>query len=176
MTETDNGQYGCNRTDGLSVRSRRQLLKLAGVFVLTGGLGAAPAWAFIVPSRLERRTLAIFVDVLIPRDALSGSATELGVDVRLWDLAKKSGTFRLLLGSGCHWLNQTGGPPFAELSPEQKTLVVEWMETSDWNEIPRRFYELVRQAAVELYFSQPAAWAGLPIRQPPQPRGYPLPW
>lgn len=160
----------------LPAKSRRRLLKLAGVFVLSGGLGAAPAWAATAPNRLERRTLAAFVDVLIPRDALSGSATDLRVDVRMWDIAQKSGTFRLLLGSGCNWLNQTGGPPFAELPLEQRTLVVEWMETSDWNGIPRRFYVLVRQAAVEFYFSQPVAWAGLPIRQPPQPLGYPLPW
>jgi hypothetical protein len=160
----------------LPAKSRRQLLKLAGVFVLSEGLGAAPAWAVTAPSRLERRTLASFVDMLIPRDTLSGSATDLRVDVRLWDIAEKSRTFRFLLGAGCRWLNQTGGPPFAELSREQRTLLVEWMETSDWNEIPRRFFVLVRQAAVEFYFSQPAAWGALPIKQPPQPLGYPLPW
>jgi hypothetical protein len=113
---------------------------------------------------------------LLPRDALTGSATELRVDEQLWLLADSEARFRRLVVLGCQWLNMTGGPPFIELTAEQKIAVVEWMSRSDWNEVPRRFYELVRQTAVEVYYSDPAAWRGLSIERPPQPLGYLPPW
>jgi hypothetical protein len=97
-------------------------------------------------------------------------------DEKLWEFSEFDPRFRRLVELGCRWLNLTGGPPFAELTAEQQIAVVEWMSTSDWNQIPRRFYELVRQAAIELYYSDPAAWRGLPIERPPQPLGYPPPW
>jgi hypothetical protein len=113
---------------------------------------------------------------LLPRDALSGSATDLRVDERLWALAATEVRFRRLIELGCQWLNLTGGPPFTELAAEQQSAVVEWMSHADWDQIPRRFYELVRQTAVEVYYSDPAAWHGLPIDRPPQPLGYLPPW
>jgi hypothetical protein len=70
----------------------------------------------------------------------------------------------------------TGGPPFCELAFDQQIAVVNWMAHADWNEVPRRFYELMRQVSIELYYSTPAAWHGLPIQRPPQPLGYPPPW
>jgi hypothetical protein len=70
----------------------------------------------------------------------------------------------------------TGGTQFSALASEQQIAVVHWMSRADWNEIPRRFYELVRQVAVELYFANPAALSGLPINRSPQPLGYPPPW
>ena len=120
--------------------------------------------------------MAAFLDILLPRDALSGSATDLAVHDQLLAFARTDASFGRLLGIGCQWLNMTGGVPFAQLSGDQQTAVVTWMSTADWNEIPRRFYELVRQVAIELYFIQPAAWGGLPISRSPQPRGYPPPW
>jgi hypothetical protein len=54
--------------------------------------------------------------------------------------------------------------------------IVQWMSEADWNQIPRRFYELMRQVAIEVYYTDPAAWAGLALQRPPQPFGYPPPW
>lgn len=135
-----------------------------------------PTWAATTPSALERATFASYLDVLLPRDAYSGAATELGVDAKLWSFAQIDLQFGRLLGVGCQWLNLTGGTGFSELTDRQKIAVVQWMSDSDWNEVPRRFYELVRQAAVEVYYSEPAAWVGLAIQRPPQPLGYPPPW
>jgi hypothetical protein len=160
----------------LTEETRRRLLKIVGVFFLGEVSGIAPAWAVVLPTRLERQTLASFIDVLVPRDVMSGSATDLQVDKKLWEFSQSSKEFRRLVGLGCQWLNTTGGLSFAELEPEQRNRLVEWMAHSDWNEIPRRFYELLRQATVEIYFSDPSAWNGLAIRQPPQPNGYPPPW
>lgn len=155
---------------------RRRLLKIIGVFFLGPAFDISPALAATAPSTLERATFAGFLDVLLPRDALSGSATDLRVDEELWGLADADARFRRLIELGCQWLNTTGGPPFTELTAEQQFTVVEWMSHSDWSQIPRRFYVLVRQTAVEVYYSNPAAWRGLPIDRPPQPLGYLPPW
>lgn len=156
--------------------SRRRLLKIVGVFFLGQAFDISPAHAASSPSALERATFAAFLDVFLPRDALTGSATDLDVDKQLWEFSETEARFRRLIELGCQWLNLTGGPPFKELSDEQQIAVVEWMASSDWNQIPRRFYELVRQTAIELYYSDPRAWKGLPIARPPQPFGYPPPW
>ena len=155
---------------------RRRLLKIVGAFFLGQAFDISPALAAPAPSALERATFAAFLDVLLPRDALSGSATDLRVDEQLWALSKTEARYRRLIALGCQWLNMTGGPPFTELTAEQQIAVVEWMSHSDWGQVPRRFYELVRQTAVEVYYSDPAAWRGLSIDRPPQPLGYLPPW
>lgn len=127
-------------------------------------------------SALDKSTFAAFLDTLIPRDSSSGSASDLRIDQGLWQIAGEDQRFHQLLQIGCQWLNMTGSTSFTNLPPEQKTAIVMWMAKSDWNQVPRRFYELVRQLALELYYSQPTTWGGLPIQSPPQPRGYPPPW
>ena len=156
--------------------SRRRLLKIVGAFFLGQAFDISPVLAASKPSLSERATFAAFLDVLLPRDALSGSATDLQVDEQLWRLSGSEARFRRLIALGCQWLNMTGGPPFTELAAEQQIAVVEWMAQSDWDQVPRRFYELVRQTAVEVYYSDPAAWRGLSIERPPQPLGYLPPW
>jgi hypothetical protein len=155
---------------------RRRLLKIVGAFFLGQAFDVSSALAGSEPSTRERATFAAFLDVLLPRDALSGSATDLRVDEQLWELSAAEARYRRLIELGCQWLNMTGGPPFAELVAEQQVALVEWMSGSDWNQIPRRFYELVRQTAVEVYYSDPAAWRGLSLERPPQPLGYLPPW
>lgn len=135
-----------------------------------------PAAASARPSALDRRTFAAFLDILLPRDSHSGSASDLHVDSKLWAFAALDSRFARLVGLGCQWLNMTGRGGFADLPVEDRITVVAWMSESDWNQIPRRFYELVRQAAIETYYSDPASLAGLSIKGPPQPSGYPPPW
>lgn len=162
----------------LDSKLRRRLFKVAGAFFLsqTSSLGMALAAPPSAPTTLERTTFAAFLDTLLPRDALSGSASDLKIDTGLWEFSRLDPRFLRLLELGCRWLNMTGGAGFADLSETQKIAIVEWMSTSDWNEVPRRFYELVRQAAITAYYSNPASWAGLPLQRPPQPFGYPPPW
>ena len=143
---------------------------------MSRGAGIAPVLAANQPSALDKSTFAAFLDILIPGNSGSGSASDLLVDQGLWQIAGEDEQFHQLVHIGCQWLNMTGGMRFANLSSEQQGVIVTWMAQADWNQVPRRFYELVRQLALELYYSQTAAWAGLPIQSPPQPRGYPPPW
>jgi hypothetical protein len=149
---------------------------IVGAFFL--GASITPASATVLPpaNEHERATLAAFLNTLLPADELSGSASNLGVDRQIWTFSNTSPDFRKLLDYGCRWLNMTGGIPFSDLPSEQQIAVVDWMSRADWNEIPRRFYELVRQVAVELYYANPAALSGLPVKRSPQPSGYPPPW
>lgn len=162
--------------DALSSASRRRLCKIVGAFFLGASIEPVSAALATPPSEGERATLAAFLHTLLPADNLSGSATDLGVDRQLWVFANTSADFRKLVGYGCRWLNMTGGTPFADLPGDQQVAIVDWMSRADWNEIPRRFYELVRQVAVELYYSNPDSLSGLPINRSPQPQGYPPPW
>jgi len=155
---------------------RRRLAKVAGVFFLALSLPNGWALPTTVRSGIDRDTFAAFLDVLLPRDAHSGSATDLKVNVELLKFARHDERFLRLIDLGCTWLNMTGKVGFTDLPSTDQIRLVEWMSSSDWNEIPRRFYELVRQTAIEAYFSQPASLAGLPIRGSPQPIGYPPPW
>jgi hypothetical protein len=158
-------------------QQRRQILQSVGVFFAAHSLNInAETLSQGAPTSVEKSTLAAFVDVLIPRDRFTGSATDLQVDAQLWSLAESSEKLRQLLAAGCEWLNQTGGPPFAELRYKQQYKLVAWMAESDWNNVPRLFYEIVRSSAMRFYFAQPAAWEGLAIDRPPQPQGYSPPW
>jgi hypothetical protein len=156
-----------------SSNSRRRLCKIVGAFFAASTIDLASAASPLTPGIAERAALAAFVDTLLPRDGLSGSATDLGIDQQIWTFSKTEPDFRKLLNLGCRWLDMTGGPPFSKLAGDQQFAVVSWMAQSDWNEIPRRFYELMRQISLELYYSNPKAWHGLPIQSPPQPVGYP---
>lgn len=155
---------------------RRRLLKVVGAFFVANALPATPAFSATPSSKEERRSFAAFLNVLLPRDVLSGSATDVQVDKKLWAFAQRDSNFKRLVVLGSQWLNMTGQGNFADLSVDDQIAVVHWMSTSDWNQIPRRFYELVRQAAIEIYYSDPLALGGLAIQAPPQPLGYPPPW
>lgn len=152
---------------------RRRLLKIVGVFFLAG---TVPRVSFAADAPSTRGTFGVFLDILLPADSYSGSACELKVDQELWAIARRDERFRRLIELGCRWLNMTGRGRFSDLATEDQIAVVEWMSASDWNQIPRRFYQLVRQLAVEIYYSDVAALNGLPIQGPPQPMGYQPPW
>ncbi|MCP5073988.1 MAG: gluconate 2-dehydrogenase subunit 3 family protein [Rhodobacteraceae bacterium] len=125
---------------------------------------------------LDEKTLAAFVDVLLPADANSPSASTLHVPAEILELAEMVPLFKKLISLATKWLNNTGNVPFHELSEADKTTLVTWMSTSDFNQFPRRFFHLVRLAAVEIYFSHPDAIQGYPLNPSPQPEGYPPPW
>lgn len=155
---------------------RRRLFKVVGAFFLTQTWPIGWASAARSSSAIDHRTFAVFLDVLLPRDSYSGSATDLGVDVELMSLVKQDARFSRLTELGCTWLNMTSRGDFADLSPADQFKIVDWMSRSDWNQIPRRFYELIRQTAIDAYFCNPASLAGLQINNSPQPLGYPPPW
>lgn len=121
-------------------------------------------------------TLDAFLDVLLPADDLSPAASALGIGAEITDFATESPLFERLLAAGCQWLDALDARRFAELPDETQTAVVTFMSTSDFNEVPRRFYHLTRLLAVEFYYARAEAIAGFPLAVAPQPAGYPPPW
>lgn len=156
--------------------TRRHILKIVGAFFLGNVFELPDAVAATRPNSLERRALRAFLNTLLPQDELSESASALRVDRDIWAFSRTDEQFRQLLALGCQWLDMTGGARFSALTTEQQYLLVDWMAHADWNQIPRRFYELVRQVALEFYYSKATAWPGVAIHHPPQPLGYPPPW
>ncbi len=125
---------------------------------------------------LDLAALETFLDILLPADDLTPSAGELRVASQIVEIAAPTDPYRRLLALGTFWLNGEGARSFASLSAADRHKVVAWMSRSDIDAIPGRFYQVVRQSAVEIYFSHPQALAGLPVNPAPQPLGYPPPW
>ncbi|NNK78023.1 MAG: hypothetical protein HKP40_04845 [Litoreibacter sp.] len=146
---------------------------LAAFFAAVSGL---PGHAQQVSATIDADTLAAFVDILLPADDLSPAASALGVPAELEEFGRDEPQFGRLLAVGTSWLNQTGSGPFHALTPGDQALVVDWMSRSDFNQIPRRFFHLVRLVSIELYYARPEAIAGFPVAVAPQPDGYPPPW
>ncbi len=163
---------------------RRFLFKLPAIPLLAGlitllpgrAMAATPSRAQAARPQLVTPTLTAFLDTLLPRDVQSGAASDLGVPQAVLAEAARNALYGRLVDIGCRWLDQAAEGRFADAAPEVQQLIVAWAAQSDWNQVPRRFYELVRQHALEVYYSQPAAWGGLPVSRPPQPLGYPEPW
>ena len=121
-------------------------------------------------------TLAAYLDTLLPQDALSPAASKLGIHTRILDEYAASPLQTRLLRAGCSWLDLAAEGSFRDAGQPVRDVIVTWMAQSDWNRVPRRFHEVLRQRAMELYFSHPKSLGGLPISRPPQPLGYPEPW
>lgn len=131
---------------------------------------AAPA-----PVSLEP-TLAAYVDTLLPADDVSPAASELGIAKAMLTESAGDALYTRLITAGCAFLDRAAEAKFAESNARVREVIVSWMSEADYDEVPRRFYEIIRQRTVELYYSRPEAWGGLPIRRPPQPIGYPDHW
>lgn len=156
--------------------SRRLVLKKLGAFLASASLCPTVLNAASEPAALRPEAFSAFVDTLLPEDTVSPSATQVGVTQDLLELAVEGGQYRKLITLGCGWLDLTAGGTFDTLSESDQINVVQWMSTADWNQIPRRFYHLTRQAAIELYYSGTYATIGLPLNVAPQPDGYLPPW
>lgn len=154
--------------------SRRQAL----LGILAAGLNgtAVASQLAAATDTVDTRTLAAYLDVLLPEDEYSPAASALGVEAEVVDLASKSPLFERLLSLGTQWLNQTGQGPFYNLTLSDQQRVVDWMAAADRNQIPGRFYQLVRLTAVEFYYARPEAIAGMDLNTSPQPAGHLPPW
>jgi len=156
--------------------TRRAAIQKLGALFASAGVFPTELVAAASDEALNVATFHSFIDVLLPADAISASGSAAGVSDDLLLLAEGSELYSKLITFGCTWLDSTGGDGFAALSPDDQITVVQWMSTSDWNQIPRRFYYLTRQAAMDLYFSGENATAGLRLNEAPQPNGYMPPW
>lgn len=125
---------------------------------------------------IDGATLAAFLDVLLPADDLSPSASALGVHDGIAAFAPDVEGLASFVGGGTVWLNQAAAAPFLDLPPEAREALVTWMAGSDQSAPPFVFYSTVRRLAVEFYYAHPDAIAGYPLDVAPQPAGFPPPW
>lgn len=137
-------------------------------------LSAWPLLARAAPrtSCSQIKTLRVFVDALLPADALTPAASALNVHKLIMKDADNDPALRLLIQEGCLWLEQSLGA-LAALDPDQMLRLLNAMSDSDWDSGPRSFFYHIRDRAVMHYYADPRAWVGLAIRRPPQPHGYP---
>lgn len=150
-------------------------------------IGSGLAWLLsrVTPSRaaaqrspaLADATLKAFVDVLIPSDEITPSASALDVDKQLLTVAKAKRAYQRLLEQGLDWLNTQSqadfGGNFPELSEGKREAIVRQAAAAAYNTLPRVFFERTRADAFSFYYSRPESWRGIAYyRGPPQPMGF----
>jgi hypothetical protein len=112
-----------------------------------------------------------FMDHLIPADEWTPCASALGVDRQLWAQALKDAEYARLVTFGCQWLDRYHPQGFVGLSFDEREALLTWMSQAPWEAPQRRFFDLVRDHAMTLYYLQPAARRGTLLEEPPQPGG-----
>ncbi len=121
--------------------------------------------------------LAPYLDILIPADRWSPSATELAIDRRLIDRAAGNPGDRRLLAEGCQVLDLAarglGAADFVSLPEASRERLVTRLAAATAGSPPRIFFETTRTDAVVHYYARPESWAELGYDGPPQPAGFP---
>jgi Gluconate 2-dehydrogenase subunit 3 len=154
---------------------------------LLGALSGAGWWAWLAqqdalaaPRRLGQRATRgkqapaawpHLLDHLIPADDWSPAATGLKVDSQLWAEVQKDAAYEQLVVYGCQWLDRYHPQGFAKLSEAEREELLTWMSQAPWESPQRRFFDLVRDHAMTIYYLQPAARQGTLLEHPPQPGG-----
>lgn len=152
-----------------SLASRRQALAVllsAGLAPLLPGTGRASG-----PEGLA--SLGAVLDVLLPADDLSPSATALGVGDEIVAFLGDDGPLRQLFTLALDWMDGLDGRPYRDLPPLRQAQILDAMAASDHDLIPGRFYHILRALVVEFAYARPEALGGLPLHPAPQPEGYP---
>ncbi|MFY0595026.1 MAG: gluconate 2-dehydrogenase subunit 3 family protein [Cognatishimia sp.] len=126
--------------------------------------------------RIDFEALKHVANTLLPRDELTPSASELGIVSEVLIAIDSQPLLYRLIAAGLGWLDQAGGRPFAGLTLEQQQQILAWAEGSDYNQIPGRFFHVLKSMFFEAYFSHPGALEGLALNEAPQPEGYLPPW
>lgn len=159
------------RPKGPAALPRRQVLALIAGAGLAG-LAPLPA----LPQTGSAASLGMVLDVLFPADDMSPAATTLGIDRDIAEFAATNPQLQRLFDLALAWLDQSEGQPFAALTADARAKALERMERSDFNQVPGRFFHILRALAAEFYYARPESLAGLSLNPAPQPLGYPPPW
>lgn len=124
----------------------------------------------------HRAMLDAYVDVLLPADELTPSASGLGVGEAILEFAQGQPLLGRMIAMVGEWLDAPADGPFARMTPDRQQALVDHMATADPDNLEGRFYRLIRLFALEFYYATPQALAGLDLSPSPQPQGYPPPW
>ena len=151
--------------------SRRKFL----IATLSSGLATVcgPVAAQGAP---DLSSLGAVLDTILPADDQSPSPSSLGVDREIQDIVLANPLLERLFGAALGWMDGLGNRPFRDLTEAQRVEILSFMQTADFNQIPGRFYHIVRAFCCELYFARAEAITGYPLNASPQPAGYPPPW
>lgn len=162
---------------GILTISRRFFCKL----LLATGLAAIPRMVnknvipAIPPSLIDHKTLAAYLDVLIPDD-ISPGAVKLGITELLLKHAKSHPDDATLLSQGCAWLNaQTqirGQEKFSQCTSIMREEIVQLASENPNSSLSYRFFLQSRHIAFQHYYAHPQALKLLAYSGPPQPSGY----
>lgn len=158
-------------------RRRRQFL-----LSLVASVAPLPRLASALPIPVDRdrtapgETLRRYLDTLIPADE-TPSASALGVDREVMDIARRLPEYLQLLDLGLAWLDTAararGAASFAAATDEHRIAIVREAQEARPGTLPRRLFDRVRSDAVRLYYAHPASWSALDYGGPPQPVGFP---
>ena len=178
VIRSDNGFFSENAKHMTWRPTRRYIfgvLTRAAAFVGFGRLTVGSAVADSSVASGER-TLAAYLDTLIPDDELGPGAVRLGVDKVFLAIAAKDQQARAYLEAGLPWLDEqarkTGGAAFTDLSDTEREAVVAAATEAELESLPRRFFEATRSGAFLHYYAHPQAWAAIGYDGPPQPQGF----
>ena len=157
---------------------RKPILNVKRRDVLLGMLsvGLSSVCGLAAANTAKMSSLASVVDVLLPADNVSPSASALGVDRDVHDFVAESEMLTRLFETALDWMDKVGDKPFSNLAPSEQVEVLTFMASADFNAVPGRFYHILRALAVEFYYARAEAVAGFPLDPAPQPNGYPPPW
>lgn len=123
------------------------------------------------PMARQPRSWGALLDHLIPADEWTPSATQVRLDRRLWDEARQDDHYRQLVVFGCEWMDRYHPDGFSGLLEDEREQLITWMSQAPWESPQRRFFELVRDHAMTLYYALPEARKGSVLELPPQPHG-----
>ena len=123
-----------------------------------------------------RRTLASYLDTLIPDDEASPGAVKAGIDKRFASLTEASPQFRKLIVAGCRWLDgeavKAGTRSFPGLDEDKRNAIIGRASRSARRSVPRQFFDRTRRPAFVLYYGIASSWSAIGYAGPPQPAGF----
>lgn len=146
------------------------------LIAFASSIAAATALPVAAQTSIDRNLLNLVADTILPEDELTPSASAIGAVDDLLDMVQGHQMLNQLMAFGLQWLNQVQGTAFAARSVEDRERLLLAAAESDFNQVPGRFFHVLRVLLLEAYYSKPEALGGLPVNQAPQPEGYLPPW
>ena len=118
------------------------------------------------------RTFTAFCDTLVPADALTPSASALGVPKAILGDVQGNPLAERLMAAGCDWLDGECRGDFAAAPDPVRPAALERMQAMPWESPAGRFFLVMRNTVMADYYVQPLSWRGLALDRPPQPLGF----
>lgn len=165
---TQSLQYGISRREFMSWATA------AAIVAVRPAAGAAlPSDTQTLQSGLiSMSALDVALDILIPADTQTPSASQLGIARVIADQADVDMLFRSWLIEGLKWFDQGAVGSFIKRDAVSQTQLMQTLADSPIGSQTRIFFEQLRLRTMAAYYADPRSRVGLAIDRPPQPLGY----